>query len=547
MFQTESGRVLATHAIKAGDIVLQRPWTEHVSFVAASDDMAQQYARGSTQDIPALRSTLPEDAAPFLAHGSLICHAFSQLRTPAYLQLTCTLIEHYASIAKQWVQDKCFVRRKCIGAVDMDPMRHAVAIKWLRSQNVPIVQLTFWAVRENFTALYEMIVGNAFGCEFPLSGTTSGISFCPMLAQFNHSCLPNTYLQHLPSGYTLVAGRDIAQGEEICFAYYNHAIGLESLDSIETFLHRRFGFHCTCDLHSGKQSALKVASPSSLAAVCYRNKALKPLLQALDTAVDQKNWNAVRQLGRHLWDKYSSIVKAEPSLAYGIASRYVECIPYTTPDAYGIIWTTQFERACETYCANPVYTARTYFWTLLETVRRNVVKLVNSKTNEVEHVHTGCSEETLPLFLGRWLNIRKYLGSIFQSEEDYLLQMESHLFGGLHDYMKAMEPKLAEFQHKHQYGVNVTVCKLAQDLTKPPIVSSSFITMEQLDAMIRKNNPKVFSGKKTKRKTRKKKLFIPIQIDCDDLEDFFNKPFGTWEQGCFIPRQFDWDNSVGVC
>jgi len=45
--------------------------------------------------------------------------------------------------------------------------------------------------------------------------------------------------------------------------------------------------------------------------------------------------------------------------------------------------------------------------------------------------------------------------------------------------------------------------------------------------------------KKRKPRKKKEKLFIPVQIDCDDLEEMFQSPWGTWEQDCFIPRQFE--------
>ena len=532
MFRVESGRVLAVNTITSGETILTRPWTEHVNFVAATQDMARQYARGC-DDAPHIEPSLPDAVAPLMAHGTLISHAFAHLRSPGFLQLTCLLIEHHSTIAAQWVKDASLVRRKCAGVPDMDPKRHAVAIKWLRSQKVPVMQLTFWAVRQNFTALYEMIVGNSMTCELPLSGTATGLSFCPMLAQFNHSCMPNAYLQHLPAGYTLVATEDIAPGQEICFAYHQHAVGLDTLDVMEEYLQNRFGFKCACDLHTGKQSPFVkgTTAPRSVAAVAYRHKTLKPLLQALDTAVDKENWEAVRQLGRHLWLKYASTIRAEPSLGYAIASRYVTCISSTSPDPYGIRWTTLLEQVCEQYCANPFYTLRAHFWSLLETARRGMVTTLNPQTQEVEHVHVGCSGEPLKFLFGRWHTLRKYL----VGKVDELIFCESHFFDGLFDLLHTLQPDLDKVTVPEPGVKNVTTCLRARELTQVKPMATAFVTPEQVAEMILKNK----TTKKRKPRKKKEKLFIPMQIDCDDLEEMFQSPWGTWEQDCFIPRQFE--------
>lgn len=300
--------VVAAEPIQAGSVIVKRSWLARTNFVVHDEEALKEHQsipsaptgprgpitcpRGHTQcqggscessstkgDEDGQRvefgngdAVEKDQRSQALGGGTIISKMFEQFKTPAHLQMACSLIETFSVVAQHWVTDKSLVRRTCNGVSPLTPDRHRVGIQWLKSRGVATQTLLFWVNRENFTVLYDMVVANAVTFDFLLSGTTVGLCFCPILALFNHSCIPNVHVQLLPNGYTMVANRDIAEGEEICRAYAEHAIGLVDLEEVDTFLHNRFGFHCTCPLHT----ASKTTSAGTASSGLLFKKEIKP-------------------------------------------------------------------------------------------------------------------------------------------------------------------------------------------------------------------------------------------------------------------------------
>lgn len=201
-------------------------------------------------------------------------------------------------------------------------------------------------------------------------------------------------------------------------------------------------------------------------------------MKGLEHAVDTGKWEGVRECGQYLWLKYRDLLEQEPSLAYALGHLYTQCFPYTVPDRCGDKISALLERTCEKFCANPLYTVRTFFYTLLETVRKNCTMVENGNGSR-EQVFKGCEGDDLTRFLTRWMEIRKYLRVAFGDFRD-LVMMESHLFSGLYNYMRMMEPVMASIDvacaddssdsHNGQKktskpSLNVTTSTLAAKLT----------------------------------------------------------------------------------
>lgn len=435
--------IVATAHIPRGEFILKRNWMERTTFIITNDKEAAEFATGST---PPPTSFTPEESMA-IGGGSAISRVFTQFKTPAHLQMTCSLIQRHSPMMQQWLKDGSFFYRSSPppGIADMTPERHRVCMNWLKGVNVPVQMLLHWAVRENFTALYHMVCYNAFSLEFLLSGTVAGLVFCPILSAFNHDCIPNVHVEYLTDGYRMSAAVDIEEGTELRMAYMNSAIGLVTPESIDELLMARFGFKCQCDYHQGKRRIFRAGDePHALATVLYRNKSLAVQYVRLCQLVEASEWAQVRSLGKDLWDTYGSIIQSEPRLAFAIGSQFVRSLPYTPPTENGTQWTTLLENTLAKYCANPLYTVRAYFYTLIETIHRGDVMRCSE---EVLWLRPQ-TDNDLVIFLNRWMEIRKYLLAIFGSPVD-ILNMESRLFRGLFQYFQIMEQTILDLEGAH--------------------------------------------------------------------------------------------------
>lgn len=342
--------VVATRAIRAGERILTRPWLERVSFIVSSKREEEQCG------LAGVSTSFTDDDHKAIGGGTIIDAVFAQFKTAASLQLTCSVLRRHSTIARQWVTDKVFVRRNAPGIAPMTLDRHRVAIQWLKEHQVSTADLLFWAVRENFAAIYEMVACNSNDFTFVLSGTVAGLAFCPFLALFNHDCWPNVVVEHLPNTYTMTASRDIALGEEICYSYRNEAVGLVSLDELQEYLTARYGFQCVCPLHTKKVSAFPASlEPRSLLFTTRRNKTVAMVIASLEDAVQREQWDVVRRIGRMVWNKYHDLLVAEPRVCFTIGRLYATCIQHTDADEdYGAKWCVMLEGLLERYCANPM-------------------------------------------------------------------------------------------------------------------------------------------------------------------------------------------------
>ena len=150
-------------------------------------------------------------------------------------------------MCREWVEQKSLrFDERCIAAAAsaaqvqkdevysssfiMTATKQRACIDYLRSRGV-IDQsaLLFWATRVNLAILYAMVSCNSMDLELVLSTTLIGNAFSPVVAQFNHDCVPCAVLERIPPGFSITAARDISPGEEICISYVNEAIGLTSL------------------------------------------------------------------------------------------------------------------------------------------------------------------------------------------------------------------------------------------------------------------------------------------------------------------------------
>ncbi len=209
----------------------------------------------------------------------------------------------------------------------------------------------------------------------------------------------------------------------------------------------RFGFWCECALHTGKTRLYQegVLEPKSTTCHTHRNKHLRVALTDMEAAAQASDWEQVRKIGAQVWQDHSELLSKEPRLAFSFAKHYVQSVQYSNPDKYGVKWVALYERILEQYCANPLFTVRAYFWTMLETVRRWSTTIYNEDTKKKEQVFRGCQGDDLTLFLNRWMEIRRYLRHCFGDANDLMI-MESHLYTGLYRYMHMMQSTVEQVE-----------------------------------------------------------------------------------------------------
>jgi hypothetical protein len=256
------------------------------------------------------------DEVDALAKGTLVDVAFLGFDCPAHLQMTATLVLEQSALARQWVEEKTFLANGGPSVAQLSPEKHTAAVRWLRAQGMPTASLLFWAVRDNFRRLYDMMVCNSFNLSLVLSQHTIGLVFCPTLAKFNHSCLPNTHVEWKPSGYRMVAAEDIQPGEEITFSYQFQPVGLVSDVELDFKLFTRFGFNCQCDLHRGKKSLFRkmVKVPTELHMLYHKNPVLESQIRLLDRRADAQDWDDVRIVCEDIAARFFPLISKEPKL-----------------------------------------------------------------------------------------------------------------------------------------------------------------------------------------------------------------------------------------
>lgn len=558
--------VVATKDFARGELIIERDWMERTTFMITNQDEAADHVR-DTPDAPAPTTTFNASDSQAIGGGMAISRAFECFTTPANLQMACSIILRHHFIARNWVQEGSMMYRDTPprGIAPMTTARHRVAVQWLRQRGLPTTSLMFWAVRANFDVLYAMLAYNSQTLEFMLSGTVIGLVFCPVLAAFNHDCMPNVNMERLPQGYRMYAAHGIKAGEELCFAYVNSALGLQSLESINEHLQARHGFACACPTHRGTRPLFVRSPPRPLSVVLYRNRGVAVKYKALRELAKESNWVEVRRLCERIWNAHEPLLRSEPLLAFAVASTFCECLPYTPSTPNGTQWTILLEEVLSKYCANPQFTMRSYFFTLIETMHRgSQVQLVD--TGEVWLKHH--SNEDLVLFLNRWMEIRRYVKCIYGNSTD-IINMESHLFRGLYNYFQVMESTVAEMEAEKEtikegttlFGsVNLTSNPLAVELGKcragvltisnvwAGICYRLAVPADLMSVAAKPPARKRRAPKKKKRtaeqqrkrkqavKNQQPKLFIPIQFsDSEDDDDVLDT------ENMFIPFQMEED------
>lgn len=77
----------------------------------------------------------------------------------------------------------------------------------------------------------------------------------PTISRFNHSCVPNATTHNDPcclgDEAQIVAEKDIAQGEEICFSYNNELHEITTARQRGVLLRKQYGFACDCPACAG--------------------------------------------------------------------------------------------------------------------------------------------------------------------------------------------------------------------------------------------------------------------------------------------------------
>jgi hypothetical protein len=376
-------------------------------------------------------------------------------------------MEHSVTVRK-WVEEKTFLRNVGKNLPSLTPERHRAAIEWLRAQGRPasggggavsLVTLMFWAVRENFASLYEMILCNAINQDMALSATCIGLVFCPTLAMFNHDCVPNAVLAQTPQGYTLTATTDIQAGDEICYSYLVEAVGLLSDNLFQHQLLNRFGFSCKCPTHLGTRPMYRkrVRNPASLAVLYYQNRLLDAEMEMLEKYYQRERWDKVREVCEMLATGFFPLIKSEPRLAFTISYRYAMTVPFCVPSAESDKWLMLFVAVVTQFCTNPAFIARAFFLYLFHTVRKLNVLAWNPTTNTQEHVFPGCHGADLDLFLINYINLRACLRNMVpvQVEENSstfqrIIMAESCLFSGLRGYLDIMESTVRDAERDIQ-------------------------------------------------------------------------------------------------
>lgn len=475
---------------------------------------------------------------------------FIDFGSPAHLQLCCVLIQKHPQLVRQWVEEKTFLRNYGSGLTSLTPEKHRAAIQWLREQQAAIagggvdtvstLKLMFWAVRDHFNALYEMVLCNACHLDMALSATTIGLVFCPELSMFNHDCVPNAYLKQTPTGYTVIALEPIQCGDEICISYFTEAVGLISLQQLDRKLSQHYGFHCKCPTHLGTRPLYrkKVETPTSLAVLYYKNRLLEAEMSLLDMHYKNGDWEKVRQICELLGRGFFPLIKSEARLAFAVSYCYVMTVPYCVPTNDCDKWLLLFTYVVTQYCTNPAFVARAFFFHLLHTVRKMNIIAFNPATGAHEHVFPGCHGTDLDVFLINYINLRHYVrrlsptvGSPQKEDAVELILLESHLFGGLYSYLSLMETMVQDTEREiaaalgggrksRNESCNLTTCNVAiylanelidgSHLRKIALPSeSSLLDVQEIDQMILEanyqNHPEQFPSRPPKKKSSKKK------------------------------------------
>lgn len=453
--------VIANRWIARGQTIYESPWMGHVSFMAPTP--AHDQGAG------------PSGA---LAAGTYISNDFVKQTSPAHLQLTCTLIKDHPDHAQSWVRNNSFLTNRGTAVYELTPAKHKVAIGWLKKQGVPMSTLIYWANRDHFRSLYDMMTCNAHSLELALSETTIGLVFCPILALFNHDCVPNATVQRLPTGFRVTAAEDIQQGEEICFSYNNDPVGLVSLLEVEYTLYTRYGFHCQCPTHrceGGAGGALleqssdrplyrkRVQFPRSLPAVYREHALVEAEMKLIGAHYKNERWDDVRKVCERLASSSFSAISSEPRLAFAISLRYIMTVPYCIPSEESEKWLALFLYVVQRYCANPVLLARGYFMQMLHIIRKVNIVAWNTETKQQENMFPGCQGRDLTTFLLAYVNLRRVVNQVYGetpwmvnpgTKVDFaladtssaLITVESLLFSGLSEYLTMMQESIAEVE-----------------------------------------------------------------------------------------------------
>ncbi|KAF2166763.1 hypothetical protein M409DRAFT_22817 [Zasmidium cellare ATCC 36951] len=81
-------------------------------------------------------------------------------------------------------------------------------------------------------------------------GNGSACWLHPTISRFNHSCVPNATTHNDPcclgDEAQIVAEREIAEGEEICFSYNNEMYEITTARQRRALLQKQYGFECDC-------------------------------------------------------------------------------------------------------------------------------------------------------------------------------------------------------------------------------------------------------------------------------------------------------------
>lgn len=123
-----------------------------------------------------------------------------------------------------------------------------------------------------------------------------------------------------------------------------------------------------------------------------------------------------------------------------LSSKYVECISNVSPDGNSERWLQLYQDTVLRYCVNPTFQLKSFFWYILETVRRCNVFEFDENTGEFECRFAGAQNKFVSTFLMSLLNLKKRLKQLYNTVE--MLLYESCLFAGLTRYLQKMAPTI---------------------------------------------------------------------------------------------------------
>jgi hypothetical protein len=435
---------VATRDIKAGETFLTMPWFGRATFLGTSKEECRE--KGVDKE----PITFTKDEVEVLKGGCLVDGRFLAFGSPGHIQLMLDLIEKQSDLCAKWVKDQLFKTRPkgAIGSMaELTNYWIEKSLRYLKDvRHVSNDRLMFWLKPGHMNQLYNIIYSNAFFLDFILSGSIVGVVFCPVLACFNHDCVPNAFTEKLPNGYRVTAAMSIKKGEEICIPYINEAVGLLTDDEINVALRHKHGFECECPTHLKKRPLYikGVVPPSSLEVLCYKNASLAKDLEALNHAHRLQDFACVRQMCYLMEKKWGDLIKKEPRLAYFVSNKYISCVSNVTPDGEADRWLQLYQDTLMRFCVNPVYILRSFFWSIMETVRRFNVVEFDRQTGSYEHVFASSHTRYVSIFLMSWLNLKRRLKFLFNSEN--ALELEGCMFNGLTKYMTMMKAAFKEME-----------------------------------------------------------------------------------------------------